>query len=104
MPKNLTRYVFRFLRNKIPPERLKNKSKHDIKGDIYSLGVILWEISAEGRTPFPESDYLTVYHICQGAREAPMDGTPNAYVNIYTECWDGDPEKRPCLAEVLRRL
>lgn len=93
--------------NKIPPEYLLKSAslvKHDTRGDIYSLGVILWEISADGATPFVEPDFLTVLHILQGNREASVKGTPEEYVTLYTKCWDSDPEKRPELFSIMISL
>ncbi|KAF0420511.1 kinase-like protein [Gigaspora margarita] len=58
------------------------------KSDIYSLGVILWEISS-GKPPyqsFTSIDAIAVY-VFQGKREIPIEGTPQKYVNLYTECW-----------------
>ncbi|RUS29803.1 kinase-like domain-containing protein [Jimgerdemannia flammicorona] len=91
----------------IPPERLVNPrkpKKHDARGDIYSLGVVFWEISGDGATPFPDSDFLTAIQISQGARETPIEGTPVEYVKLYTECWDNNPDKRPKLEDILDRL
>ncbi|RUO95987.1 kinase-like domain-containing protein [Jimgerdemannia flammicorona] len=89
----------------IPPERIASTmTKHDERGDVYSLGVIFWEISADGIHPFSDADYMTPFRICQGERENPIEGTPEEYVKLYTQCWDGDPVKRPKMAEILARL
>ncbi|CAI2181864.1 8141_t:CDS:2, partial [Funneliformis geosporum] len=40
-------------------------------------------------------------NILQGLRESVIPGTPESYVNIYTECWDGEPEKRPAMNKVV---
>ncbi|RUP43226.1 hypothetical protein BC936DRAFT_137454 [Jimgerdemannia flammicorona] len=79
---------------KIPPERSANaKAKHDVRGDVYSLGVIFWEISADGAPPFPDADFLTSLRICQGERENSIEGTPEEYIELYTQCWDSDRPK-----------
>jgi serine/threonine protein kinase len=54
------------------------------KSDVYSIGVLLWEISS-GQPPFKEiPSYYLVVQAPQGRRETPVPGTPAAYVNLYT--------------------
>ncbi|CAB4488152.1 unnamed protein product [Rhizophagus irregularis] len=40
----------------------------------------------------------------KGLRETPIPHTPREYVNIYTECWNGVPEKRPTMQQVVAKL
>lgn len=59
----------------------KNKSS-----DIYSLGIILWEISS-GKSPFKiESSSVAdlLGNIVKGKREMAVPGTPFQYEEIYT--------------------
>ncbi|CAB4442853.1 unnamed protein product [Rhizophagus irregularis] len=42
--------------------------------------------------------------ISQGLREEPVSDTPENYVEIYTECWNGEPDKRPTINQVVERL
>ena len=55
------------------------------KSDIYSVGVLLWEISS-GQPPFCNEPYDIglVMEIIQGYREKPVPNTPEDYVKIYT--------------------
>ncbi|RUP49637.1 kinase-like domain-containing protein, partial [Jimgerdemannia flammicorona] len=89
----------------IPPERLSQRAKHDTRGDVFSLGVIFWVISADGGEPFSDLDTMTTaMQINLGFREEPIQGTPEDYVELYSQCWDGDPAKRPKVDEILTRL
>jgi hypothetical protein len=62
--------------------------KDDEKSDVYSVGVLLWEISS-GKKPFESYDMnhdkmaLTSL-VLGGKRETPIVGTPDDYINIYT--------------------
>ncbi|CAI2180155.1 415_t:CDS:2 [Funneliformis geosporum] len=77
------------------------------KSDVYSVGVLLWEISS-GRPPFHVEnepyDVSLAIEISQGLREEFIPGTPDDYVNIYTECWDNEPDKRPDMNQVADKL
>ena len=57
------------------------------KSDVYSVGVLLWEISS-GRPPFYNNgkpyDVDFAMSILQGLRETPTPNTPEDYVKIYT--------------------
>ncbi|CAG8471599.1 14700_t:CDS:2 [Dentiscutata heterogama] len=72
------------------------------KSDIYSLGVLLWEISS-GREPFKfDSLPNLLSHIISGLKENPINGTPKDYVNIYEECWKSVPDQRPTIEEIVK--
>jgi len=70
----------------IAPEILKAQHSHTKHSDIYSLGVLLWEISS-GETPFKSQiDYTIVATILSGIREERIPGTPDGYYKLYSEC------------------
>ncbi|RIB13473.1 kinase-like domain-containing protein [Gigaspora rosea] len=80
----------------INPQYKRNKTS-----DIYSLGVILWEISS-GRPP--ESDYTAILKIISGERDKPVANTPEKYIELYSDCWNLEPEERPEISEVFDEL
>ncbi|PKY19160.1 kinase-like protein [Rhizophagus irregularis] len=75
----------------------------DKKSDIYSLGVLFWEITS-GHPPFfnrdDQSIFALCHHICSGHREEPIKETPLEYQQLYQKCWDGNPELRPDINQV----
>ncbi|EXX66765.1 uncharacterized protein OCT59_024376 [Rhizophagus irregularis] len=77
------------------------------KSDVYSLGVLLWEISS-GKPPFytegEQYDVSLILDISQGHRETVIPDTPDDYVEIYTKCWDGEPDNRPIIYQVVDLL
>ena len=62
-----------------------NKYTLNEKSDIYSVGVLLWEISS-GQPPFFNESYdiNLILEISQGLRETPIPNTPEDYVKLYT--------------------
>ena len=68
----------------IDPVSFKER-KFNKKSDVYSVGVLLWEISS-GIEPFHNESYdvsLTL-EILEDRREKPVPGTPVDYIDIYT--------------------
>ncbi|PKY49207.1 kinase-like protein, partial [Rhizophagus irregularis] len=94
----------------IEPKCFKNIDigyKKDKKSDIYSLGVLLWEISS-GRPPFSNCSQdvrkIIDRYIRDGHREKPIEGTLPTYQQLYQKCWDDKPESRPDIEEVYEIL
>ncbi|KAF0403851.1 kinase-like protein [Gigaspora margarita] len=72
--------------------------------DIYSFGVLMWEIytcipSFSGRR-----DRDLVNDICNGVREKRKVGMPTDYVNLYEKCWNKKPLSRPTAKDALEDL
>ncbi|CAB5357057.1 unnamed protein product [Rhizophagus irregularis] len=40
-------------------------------------------------------------NISQGLRETPIPDTPEDYINIYTDCWNNEPDNRPTINQIL---
>ncbi|CAB4385552.1 unnamed protein product [Rhizophagus irregularis] len=90
----------------IDPKKFASDSySRNKKSDIYSIGVLLWEISS-CRPPFEGqyNQYGLVNQILQGLRETPIPNTPEDYKRIYTDCWKYESDDRPDIREVVNRL
>ncbi|RGB26724.1 kinase-like domain-containing protein [Rhizophagus diaphanus] len=119
----------------VDPQIFNRKSSNDsvqvvyslnIKSDVYSIGILLWEISS-GQPPFCNEphDFSLAIEILQGLREKPITSTPENYVKIYTgkfkllstniilinfklilylDCWNNDPDDRPTINQVVEKL
>ncbi|CAG8744777.1 34052_t:CDS:1, partial [Racocetra persica] len=81
----------------IAPEVLSGK-QHTRASDIYSLGVIMTEIST-GKPPF--NNFLSAIN---GVRPEFALGTPDCYVQLANQCMDGNPLKRPTAKEVYKKV
>lgn len=71
----------------IDPQKLHdNTYRLNKKSDIYSIGVLLWEISS-GRPPFEKVNPTSLpllLDILGGGREKIIPDTPEVYKNIFT--------------------
>ena len=84
----------------IAPEVLCG-NPYTISSDIYSFGIILWEIFSGKVVPF-KNEYRTQYQIqvCSGSRPPIMEGTPQCYKDLMQRCWNEKPQNRPSAAEI----
>ena len=70
----------------VDPQRLNDKGyKLNKKSDVYSIGVLMWQISS-GCQPFSDDSYdaSLILSIVNGKREEIIDNTPIEYSNLYT--------------------
>ncbi|XP_035897026.1 fibroblast growth factor receptor homolog 1-like isoform X2 [Anopheles stephensi] len=87
------------------PESLEEKF-YDSQSDVWSFGVLLWEIMTLGGNPYPSIptwDNL-LEHLKKGKR---MEKPPLCSIEIYLfmrECWHYRPEERPTFSEIVQHL
>ncbi|GBC02999.1 hypothetical protein RclHR1_04920008 [Rhizophagus clarus] len=84
--------------------QLQKYSLHK-KSDVYSTGILLWEITS-GRPPFCNEPYDVglAMKISQGLREKPIYNTPEDYISLYSDCWNNIPDNRPTINQVVAKL
>lgn len=76
------------------------------KSDVYSMGVLLWEIYSGGATPYAE---LAAGEIMAAVRAGhrlarPTASTEEGVVALIRACTQMDVPRRPAMAEVLQRI
>ncbi|XP_070566855.1 insulin-like growth factor 1 receptor isoform X1 [Ptychodera flava] len=87
-----------------PPEFLQG-GVYDTKGDIWSYGVLLWEIATLGETPFtnvPTSEMTTFFLDRQRLYQS--ERCTNSLYNIMLRCWQLKPIARPNARELTNEL
>ncbi|KAK9747721.1 hypothetical protein RND81_02G011400 [Saponaria officinalis] len=86
------------------PEVLDGKP-YNRKCDVYSFGICLWEIYCCDM-PYPDLSFADVSYavVRQNLRPEVPRCCPAAVASIMRKCWDGNPEKRPNMEEVVRML
>ncbi|CAI2164471.1 8381_t:CDS:2 [Funneliformis geosporum] len=90
----------------LDPKRLRdNDYRLDKKSDVYSIGVLMWQISS-GNKPFHFdcNDIGLIHKIVNGKRETIIYGTPIQYSKLIKRCWTYEPNERPDIQEVVSTL
>lgn len=86
------------------PEVLRNEPS-DEKSDVYSYGIILWELVTE-KIPWESLNSMQVIGavgFMNQRLELPKDLDPQ-WVSIIESCWQSDPQSRPSFQELLERF
>jgi serine/threonine protein kinase len=100
---DLTGSMFIGSPNYAPPESCMAKPV-DQRGDLYSLGLILYEMIA-GRRAFNAPDFPTLLNQHAYASPPPLIGPPKALVDLVMRALSKDPADRPQTAgEFVRAL
>ncbi|CAL5337967.1 unnamed protein product [Camellia sinensis] len=86
------------------PEVLRNEPS-DEKSDIYSYGVILWELATE-KIPWDNLNAMQVIGavgFMNQQLEIPKDVDPQ-WTSIIESCWHSEPQLRPSFHELMEKL
>ncbi|XP_051970460.1 vascular endothelial growth factor receptor 1-like isoform X4 [Xyrauchen texanus] len=76
------------------------------QSDVWSYGVLLWEIFSLGASPYPglSIDEEFCHRLKQGTRMCPPEySTPEIY-SIMRACWENNPEDRPSFTTLVEIL
>ena len=66
-----------------------------IKSDVWSFGIVLYEIITYGRFPYPGMTNAEVnQQIQEGYRMPQLTGCPDKLYNIMLNCWREEPANR----------
>lgn len=89
----------------LAPECLKRSTMVTAQADIYSFGVILWEICTS-KLPFADckDESTMIKRVCTGKRDMVPDEIPTVYRKIIQGCWQLDPLERPSLIDIIQEL
>jgi len=78
-----------------PPEVIQHRI-FSIASDIWSFGVVMWEIFEFAKVPYPElTNREAIDFVLKGGRlEKPSD-CPQFVYDVMKSCWEEKPENRP---------
>lgn len=112
------------------PEAL-NYGKYTSLCDVWSFGVLCWEVFSRGGTPYSglsntrsrqmisaglnyfllfrfllkkKKEILVFFLYKIGYRMPAPDGTPDEVYRLMRRCWEYEPERRPHFDEICRML
>ncbi|RIA96681.1 kinase-like domain-containing protein [Glomus cerebriforme] len=88
----------------IAPEVIAG-NKHTIESDIYSIGMLMWEI-ASGQPPFSnyKHNYYLAMNIIYGLRPKIDPKIPLKYVELMKKCWNANPSERPKIDTLVNEI
>jgi serine/threonine protein kinase len=85
------------------PEALKS-SKFSKKSDVWSYGVLLWELFS-GEIPYYQfTNSETIEKVVQGYRLPVPENTPPEIGELMKRCWAADPSDRPSFKKIAAEL
>ena len=83
---------------------------YDCKADIYSLGIMLWEMwygeqaFATIHAPNLEALFSLVDEGCRPEDVKGCEQSPLRWKKLMTQCWDRDPKKRPTAGKCYEQV
>ncbi|KAK8785179.1 hypothetical protein V5799_008456 [Amblyomma americanum] len=88
----------------MPPEAFLD-GMFTSKTDVWSFGVLLWEVMSMGYMPYPGRGNQEVMQlVTSGGRLEPPANCPGPVYHVMTQCWHATPEERPSFGTILERL
>jgi len=97
--------TIRYMANEIC-EGIKTKKPYGLKVDVYSFGIVLWEICTlqvafDGMSNIREHSKIVVK---KGERPSLKSVRIPKLRNLIAECWDPNPDARPHFTDIRERL
>ncbi|XP_078362114.1 uncharacterized protein LOC144646407 isoform X2 [Oculina patagonica] len=86
------------------PEAI-NDGLFNTKSDVWSYGVLLWEIATLGGNPYPGIKNRELMRLLRrGYRMEKPDVCSEEFYQLMTRCWADDPDARPTFTELCQDL
>ncbi|XP_054922461.1 hepatocyte growth factor receptor-like [Dermacentor andersoni] len=86
------------------PESLE-KGVYNHKTDVWSYGVLLWELLTRGVTPYPDvPNWDIVKFLKQGRRLEQPSFCPSEIYTVMLKCWQDDTNRRPSFARLANLI
>uniref|UniRef100_A0A3Q0QW38 receptor protein-tyrosine kinase n=1 Tax=Amphilophus citrinellus TaxID=61819 RepID=A0A3Q0QW38_AMPCI len=78
---------------------------YTIESDVWSYGILLWEIFSLGNSPYPGMQVGSAFYrmIQEGHRMSRPEFAPIEMYDMMLSCWNHDPLKRPSFKKLVER-
>nr|XP_034961545.1 macrophage colony-stimulating factor 1 receptor [Zootoca vivipara] len=79
---------------------------YTVQSDVWSYGILLWEIFSLGRSPYPGMKVNSKFYslVKQGYHMGRPEFAPEDMYNIMTACWNMEPTQRPTFSQISNFL
>ncbi|XP_027036613.1 inactive tyrosine-protein kinase 7-like [Pocillopora damicornis] len=85
----------------MPPEAIFDDDFSE-KSDVWSFGVLVWEIYTLGQLPYHDRSNEEVLKCVKDDLRLPKpDNCPDTVLEVLEKCWEGNPLARPSFAELM---
>ncbi|XP_075205152.1 proto-oncogene tyrosine-protein kinase receptor Ret isoform X1 [Anomaloglossus baeobatrachus] len=75
------------------------------QSDVWSFGVLLWEIVTLGGNPYPGIAPERLFNLLKtGYRMEKPENCSDEMYNLMLKCWKQEPDKRPTFGEISKEL
>uniref|UniRef100_A0A8C3BPL6 Tyrosine-protein kinase receptor n=1 Tax=Cairina moschata TaxID=8855 RepID=A0A8C3BPL6_CAIMO len=75
------------------------------RSDVWSFGVLMWEILTLGQQPYPGlSNMEVLHHVRSGGRLESPSNCPDDLCDLITRCWAQEPQNRPTFFYIQDKL
>ena len=76
------------------------------QSDVWSFGVVLWEIFSLGKVPYPglQFDDSFIRRLQNGYRMEKPEFATNDIGRLMTNCWKPEPHQRPTFSQLEEAL
>ncbi|XP_032145775.1 macrophage-stimulating protein receptor isoform X3 [Sapajus apella] len=75
------------------------------KSDVWSFGVLLWELLTRGAPPYSHIDPFDLPHfLAQGRRLPQPEYCPDSLYQVMQQCWEADPAVRPTFRALVGKV
>uniref|UniRef100_A0A3Q1JWZ8 receptor protein-tyrosine kinase n=1 Tax=Anabas testudineus TaxID=64144 RepID=A0A3Q1JWZ8_ANATE len=79
--------------------------KFTTKSDVWSYGILLWELLTRGASPYPNVDpYDITHYLLKGRRLPQPQFCPDDLYSVMLACWDPEPECRPAFHSLVTEV
>lgn len=87
------------------PETIDSAGSYTLSSDVWSFGILMWEIFSSGLLPYPGlNNNETTEQVLDGYRLKSPDDTPESCYSLMLNCWEKNPTKRRNFDEIVKEL